>query len=200
MDIKLHFTSWVFPKGHRIRVAVSNSMWPMLWPTPMPMASTLTFGGENGSRVLMPVVPPGEERKPEFKEPAPSPVLAGYETLDAGNSTGYAAITEIEHDPETGEAFGVATNTGATQYPWGIRRFEERIEHRTSDVNPAQTSVVGRYKLTEELQDRTLDFEQTVEFTSDEKNFYLKFHRWALVNGELYAEKTWEEALPRDFQ
>ena len=200
VDIKLHFTSWVFPKGHRIRVAVSNSMWPMLWPTPMPMASTLTFGGENGSRVLMPVVPPGEERKPEFKEPAPSPVLAGYETLDAGNSTGYAAITEIEHDPETGEAFGVATNTGATQYPWGIRRFEERIEHRTSDVNPAQTSVVGRYKLTEELQDRTLDFEQTVEFTSDEKNFYLKFHRWALVNGELYAEKTWEEALPRDFQ
>jgi hypothetical protein len=59
---------------------------------------------------------------------------------------------------------------------------------------------VGRYKLTHELQDRTLDFEQTVEFTSDEENFYLKFHRWALVNGELYAEKTWEEALPRDFQ
>jgi len=200
LDIKLHFTSWVFPKGHRIRVAVSNAMWPMLWPTSMPMASTLTFGGENGSRVLMPVVPPGEERLPEFKEPVPSPVLAGYETLDAGNSTGYAAITEIEHDPETGEAFGVATNTGATRYPWGIERFEEEIEHRTSDANPAQTSVVGRYKQTEELPDRTLDFEQTVEFTSDEKNFYLKFHRWALVNGELYAEKTWEETLPRDFQ
>ena len=200
VDIKLHFTSWVFPKGHRIRVAVSNSMWPMLWPTPMPMASMLTFGGENGSRVLMPVVPPGEETKPEFKAPVANPVLSGYETLDAGNSTGYAAITEIKHDPETGEAFGIATNTGANRYPWGIKRFEEKIEHRTSDVDPAQTSVVGRYKLTHELQDRTLDFEQTVEFTSDEENFYLKFHRWALVNGELYAEKTWEEALPRDFQ
>jgi putative CocE/NonD family hydrolase len=200
VDIKLHFTSWVFPKGHRIRVAVSNSMWPMLWPTPMPMTSMLTFGGENGSRVLMPVVPPGEETKPEFKAPVANPVLSGYETLDAGNSTGYAAITEIKHDPETGEAFGIATNTGANRYPWGIKRFEEKIEHRTSDVDPAQTSVVGRYKLTHELQDRTLDFEQTVEFTSDEENFYLKFHRWALVNGELYAEKTWEEALPRDFQ
>jgi hypothetical protein len=164
------------------------------------MASTLMFGGENGSRVLMPVVPPGDERTPEFKKPVPSPVLSGYETLDAGNSTGYAAITEIKHDPETGEAFGIATNTGANRYPWGIKRFEEKIEHRTSDVDPAQTSVVGRYKLTHELQDRTLDFEQTVEFTSDEENFYLKFHRWALVNGELYAEKTWEEALPRDFQ
>jgi hypothetical protein len=200
LEIKLHFTSWVFPAGHRIRVAVSNSMWPMLWPTPMPMVSTLTFGGENGSRVLMPVIPPGEARIPNFKEPAAGPVLPGYETLDAGNSTGYAAITEIQHDPETGEAFGIATNTGATRYPWGIKRFEEEIEHRTSDANPAQTSVVGRYKLTQELQDRTIDFEQTVEFTSDEKNFNLKFHRWVLVNGELYAEKTWEEALPRDFQ
>ena len=124
----------------------------------------------------------------------------GNETLDSGNSTGYAAITSIEHDAESGEAIGVATNTGATRYPWGIERFEEEIEHRTSDTNPALTSVVGRYKQTEELQDRTLDFEQTVEFRSDEENFYLKFHRWVLVNGELFKEKTWEEVIPRDFQ
>ena len=80
---------------------------------------------------------PGEARKPKFKDPVPSPVLPGYETLDAGNSTGYAATTSIQHDPETGGAFGVATNTGATRCPWGIARFEEDIEHRTSDVNPA---------------------------------------------------------------
>ena len=200
LDINLHFTSWVFPKDHRIRVAVSNSQWPMLWPTALSMASTLAIGGESGARVLMPVVPPGAERKPNFKDPLPGPALPGYETLDSGNSTGYAAITSIEHDPETGEAFGIARNTGATRYPWGVQRFEEEIEHRTSDVNPAQTSVVGRYKLSEELNGRTLEFEQTVEFTSDEEYFYLKFHRWALENGELYAEKTWEESLPRDFQ
>ncbi len=200
LDINLHFTSWVFPKGHRIRVAVSNAQWPMLWPTAMPMTSTLAIGGETGTQVLLPVVPPGKERVPDFKSPVPSPTLAGFETLDAGNITGYAAITSIEHDPATGEAFGVATNTGATRYPWGIERFEEEIEHRTSDANPARTSVTGRYKLIEELKDRTLEFEQTVEFTSDEENFYLNFHRWVLVNGELFKEKTWEETIPRDFQ
>jgi len=200
LDIKLHFTSWVFPKGHRIRVAISNAQWPMLWPTATPMTSTLTMGGDSGSRVLMPVVPAGDERLPNFKNPVPGPVLPGFETLDAGNSSGYAAITSIEHDPASGEAFGIATNTGATRYPWGVERFEEEIEHRTSDVSPAHTSVTGRYKLSEELPDRLLEFEQTVEFTSDEENFYLKFHRWALVNGEKFAEKTWEEVLPRDFQ
>jgi hypothetical protein len=200
LEFKLHFTSWVFPKGHRVRVAISNAQWPMLWPTPIPMSSTLEMGGEGGTRVELPVIPPGENRVPDFVLPEASPVLAGYETLDTGNISGYAAITAIAHDPDTGEAYGVATNTGATRYPWGIERFEEEIEHRTSDTNPAHTSVVGRYKLTEELVDRTLEFEQTVEFHSDAENFNLKFHRWVKVNGELLAEKTWDESIPRDFQ
>jgi putative CocE/NonD family hydrolase len=200
LNIDLHFTSWVFPKGHRIRIAVSNAIWPMLWPTPMQMKSTLAIGGKNGARIDLPVVPPGEEYTPNFKEPSSSPALSGYEVIDSGNISGYAAINSIQHDPDTGEAFGVATNTGATQYPWGIERFEEEIEHRTSDENPAYTSVVGRYKITEELKDRTLDFEQNVEFKSDEDNFYLTFHRWVSVNGELYKEKAWQEVIPRDFQ
>jgi len=200
LNIDLHFTSWVFPKGHRIRIAVSNAIWPMLWPTPMQMKSTLAIGGNNGARIDLPVVPPGEQNAPNFKEPSPNPWLSGYEVIDYGNITGYAAINSIQHDPETGEAFGVATNTGAVRYPWGIERFEEEIEHRTSDENPEHTSVVGRYKITEELKDRTLDFEQNVEFKSDEENFYLTFHRWVSINGELYKEKVWEEVIPRDFQ
>ena len=46
LDIEMQFTSWVFPKGHRIRIAVSNSQWPMFWPTPHPMTSQLHLGGE----------------------------------------------------------------------------------------------------------------------------------------------------------
>ncbi len=200
LDVELHFTSWVFPEGHRVRVAVSNSQWPMLWPTPYPMETTLATGGEEGSRVVLPVVPPGEERRPDFEPPLPGPVLAGYETLDSGNITGYAAITSIGRDPETGEASGLARNSGASRYPWGIERFEEEIEHRTSDTNPAATSVTGRYKLTEELEGRTLEFEQTVEFRSDEKNFHLRFQRWVLENGKRVREKSWDETIPRDYQ
>ena len=200
LNIDLHFTSWVFPRDHRIRIAISNAQWPMLWPTPMQMTSTLTIGGKNGARIDLPVVPPGEEYTPNLKEPSVSPTLSGYEVLDSGGAGGYAAIYSIQHDPETGGAFGVATSAGATQSPWGIERFEEEIEHRTSDENPAYTSVIGRYKITEELKDRTLDFEQNVEFRSDPENFYFTFHRWVSINGELYKEKVWQEVIPRDFQ
>jgi putative CocE/NonD family hydrolase len=200
LDIEMQFTSWVFPRGHRIRLAVSNSQWPMLWPTPFPMTTTLALGGEEGARLLLPVVPPADRPAPVFEMPAENPEMAGFETLDAGNVSGYGEIKRVERDAKTGEAFGVATNTGGTRYPWGIERFEERIEHRTNDLNPAKTSVTGAYVLTEELEDRTLRFEQEVEFSSDAVNFRLIFKRRVKLNGEVIHEKEWDEVIPRDYQ
>src|SRR5262249_42167570 len=49
LDIEMHLTTWVFPKGHRIRVAISNALWPMILPTPYPMSTTLQLGGGDGS-------------------------------------------------------------------------------------------------------------------------------------------------------
>ena len=119
---------------------------------------------------------------------------------DISNDYLYYYEKSIEIDPNTEEAFGVARNSLATKYPWGVELYQEEIEHRTSDANPALTSVVGKYKISHELKDRTLDFHQNVEFKSDEENFYLVFHRWVLVNGELFREKVWKDTIPRDFQ
>ena len=199
LNIELHFTSWIFNEGHRIRVAISNAQWPMLWPSSLPVNTSLEIGGE-GTYINLPIMPSGKIETPNFKEPRANPTLRGYEVLDAGNITGYAAISSIQNDPDTGEKFGLATNSGATKYPWGVERYEEEIEHRTYDNNPANTTVLGRYKITEELKDRTLDFEQNVEFSSDEENFYLSFHRWVSVDGQLHKKKVWYKIIPRDFQ
>jgi hypothetical protein len=200
LDIELQFTSWVFPKGHRIRLAVSNGQWPMFWPTPYAMTSKLIHGGEQGSRIELPVIPPGERAGPDFLPPAENPSLPGFETLDSGNVSGYGEIEAVRRDPETGEAYGVATNSGATRYPWGLETFEERIEHRTSDRDPSITSVTGTYALTQELSDRTLRFEQDVVFSSDRENFRLRFVRRLKVDGEVIREKEWDQLIPRDFQ
>ncbi|MBT6210157.1 MAG: CocE/NonD family hydrolase, partial [Woeseia sp.] len=85
LDIEMHFTSWVFPVGHRIRMSVSNAQWPMLWPTPYPMTTTLRLG-EGGSYVDLPVVPKGDRRTPAFLPPASNPSYPGYESIDTGNS------------------------------------------------------------------------------------------------------------------
>ncbi len=72
LDIEMHLTSWVFPKGHRIRVAVSNALWPMMLPTPYAMTTSLELGGSDGSRVVLPVVPEHGVTPPAFSPPEPS--------------------------------------------------------------------------------------------------------------------------------
>ena len=164
----------MFSPGHRIRFAVTNAMWPMLWPTPHPMTTTLRVaaapvipvaGGaakSNGVTCLvLPTIPPeavaasgsasaatiaATSALPAFWEPEPpvSPGLPGtWGALDGGNTSGYGEIDSIEHDAASGESYGVATNTTAQQYPWGTERFEEAIEHRTFNAEPAKTSVTG---------------------------------------------------------
>ena len=200
LEIEMHFTSWVFPKGHRIRFAINNAQWPMLWPTPYQMTTTLAIGGVEGARVALPVVPPADRPVPKFKLPEEGPSLPDYASVDSGNVSGYAEIKSIQRDEQSGAAFGIATNATSFRYPWGLEHFEERLEHRTSDLNPAETSVIGIYAVAIDLKDRTIRMEQNVVFKSDLKNFHMNFIRRFKVNGETLHEKQWNETFPRDFQ
>ena len=149
---------------------------------------------------MLPVVPPAERPTPQFQSPLPDPQLPGYEVLDSGNVSGYAEVEGVQADPETGEAYVRAGNTGSQRFPWGVETFRETLEHRTSDHTPANTSVKGSYSLSYDLPDRTLEFEQDVRFESDEKNFRLHFQRRLKVDGKLQHSRQWDETIPRDFQ
>jgi predicted acyl esterase len=121
LKVDMHFTSWVFPKGHRIRLAINNALWPMLWPTPDMMTTALHLGG--GSRLSLPVVPFARRPVPAFLPPATNPTMPGFETLDTGTSSGYGEISSVDRNPQSGAANVTATNTGGTRYPWGTERY-----------------------------------------------------------------------------
>jgi predicted acyl esterase len=200
LDVEMHFTSWVFSPGHRIRFAVSNAQWPMLWPTPHLMTSSLYLGGEDGTRFLLPVVPAGEERAPQFLPVAQSAQLEGYESLETATSSGFGEVETVTRDLRNGDALAVATNASATRFPWGIQSTQERIEHRTSDQHPESTSMSGDFEIKMELGNRVLLLEGESVFSSDLDNFYLKYTRRLSENGELLRERTWSKTFARDHQ
>ena len=200
LEIEMHFTSWIFPKGHRIRFAVGNAQWPMLWPTPHPMTTTLHLGGEGGTRVLLPGVPFEERPRPKFLPPAEDPELPGYESLDDGTPSGYGEVSSIDRNPRTGAAKVVATNGGAVRYPWGTERYRETITHETHDKKPEDTSVRGSHRMVVELEGRTLVWEAELTFRSDLDNFYYTYTRRLLENGAIVREKTWNDTILRDYQ
>jgi len=200
LNIEMHFTSWVFPKDHRIRISISNAQWPMLWPSPYPMTTSLQLGGPEAAHIILPRVPPGPGATPSFEPIAASETASGFESLDSGNPSGYGEIETVVRNKRTGEAQVVLTNSGSTRYPWGLETYKERIEHKTSDPNPENTSVVGSYELEMKQGDRVLLWEAESSFTSDADNFYYQFVRRVSENGELVRTKTWMKEIPRDHQ
>jgi uncharacterized protein len=52
MKIKLDDIAWRVPKGHKLRVAISTSYFPMMWPAPEPVKLTLFAGA---STVSLPI-------------------------------------------------------------------------------------------------------------------------------------------------
>lgn len=201
LEIELHFTSWVFPKGHRIRFAVSNAQWPMIWPTPYPATTTLLMGA-SATRLVLPVVPKGPERsKPEFRPiPAEEKGLPGFEAIDLGTPSGYGEIESVDRNPRTGAAKVVATSTRGLRFPWGDQYQKESITHRAEDGKPESASVKGEYSTEVRLKDRVLRWECVVEMKSDRQNFYYETTRRLSKDGALVREKTWKETFPRDFQ
>jgi putative CocE/NonD family hydrolase len=66
VEIKLFMVAHRFKRGHRIRIALSESLWPLVWPSPQ--IATLTF--ELGtSSIVLPV-------RPATKSEAPFPIPA----------------------------------------------------------------------------------------------------------------------------
>lgn len=201
LPIEMHATSWVVPAGHRLRLSVTNAQWPMIWPTPWPMETSL-YTGVSGTRLVLPVVPAGHSTAAPAWVPvaANDPPLAGYEWLESGTPSGFGEVSRVERDPRSGRARVIATSATERRLPWGRESNSEVITHETSDARPDSTTVRGEYQTTVRLADRTLRWEVEVLVRSDSTTFHYLHVRRLRRDGALIREKRWEASIPRDHQ
>ncbi len=200
LEYDLHFTSWVFPKGHRIRLAVNNALWPMIWPTPYAMTTTLDVEGANASHIVLPVVPESDRTGPEFLPPAKDPELPGYSSLDLAEESisGYAETRSIERIPVSSKTRIKSWGASGSVHLGTTIKYSEEMVHEAHDKDPARASVTCMTRYTIELDNRTLILEGDLTFTSDPEVFLYVYTRRVLEDGQLLRERTWEEAIPRD--
>ncbi|MCZ6472642.1 MAG: CocE/NonD family hydrolase [SAR324 cluster bacterium] len=97
VNLPLYFAAHGFQAGHRIRVALSTSYWPIIWP--MPEAATVTLY-TGVSSLLLPVRPqrPEDDAGSPFGEPEAAMPLARTILREPHMER------EVTHDPATGEA------------------------------------------------------------------------------------------------
>ncbi len=199
ISFNLHLASWVFPKDHRIRIAVSNALWPMNWPTPYPMTTSLMLGGNEPSSVILPRVPVHGPTAPAFAPPEPVEAPEGINTV-GGSDWAWPGEWTVLRDEERQRSTGVWKGKVAEIYPWGRFDHTERLQYDIDDAHPDLARVQGDSESIQVLKDRTLTWRGHLDVSSDAHTFFYKYTRTLLRDGVLVRTKTWEEPIPRDHQ
>jgi hypothetical protein len=199
LSLDLHLASWVFPKGHRIRVAVSNALWPMNWPTPYPMTTSVMLGGEAASRIVLPRVPVHGPAAPALAAPEPieaPPQIKGI----GGGGAAWPGEWTVLRDEARQHSTVIWKGKTAVSYPWGRFDHSEQLTYDVDDAHPDVARVQGDSQYIQAVKDHVLTWRGRLDVSSDARTFFYKYTRTLLRDGEVIRTRTWEEPIPRDHQ
>ena len=195
--VQLRGAGYRFGAGHRIRLSLASSAWPVIWPSPLPAEFVLHGGGATPSRLILPVVPevggPGDVLPPAFKTTPP----------DAPDvSLGGAADEprwEILEDVIDGSVTVTIHDGGSDALHDGRRLYAaETIWLTARNDDPA------RALLDADVVYRWWEHEHTIEIrarstqASDATAFDLSVDLEVDLDGTSFFTRRWEERIPRD--
>src|SRR5215472_159405 len=192
MPLELHLTSWVFGRGHKIRLSVSNAMWPMIWPTPYPATATVRCS-ETGTRLVLPVVPAESSPVPAFPVAGPAEYPAGVRSWGDMVPAGWNLLRD-----DAGTATTWWRGTSGTEFEWGRVVDEESLRYQVNDADPAHATARGEARTEIHLADRLLSFSSVLELHSDEQALRYRYRRELRKDGVLVRERAWEREFIRD--
>ena len=195
LPLELHVTSWVFPRGHRVRLALSNAMWPMIWPTPHLATATVRLGPD-GTRLVLPVVPAdpaGGQPNPAFGKPGPAEQPQGVRA--------WGEMLPVRWTLRRGDT-GATTiwwrGTTGTEFPWGRVVDEEYLRYSVHDAQPAGASAHGEARTEIHAGGRLLIATSVLDLGGDEESLRYSYRRELRRDGILIRERGWERRYPRD--
>lgn len=185
LDIDLRPVAHRFSAGSRIRLSLSESAWPVIWPSPATPTFTLPVGK---SFISLPV------RDPEAA-PAPFPIP---------ETTG-AAQAGAAYSPLLPDAFGrVRLSNKTPPYPYKVAGADIELSSYRDEASEitAGDPLSSLWRQTAVSSWKRDGWECRVEasytLTSDATAFHLTETLKAWSNGESIATKTHEATTPRD--
>jgi putative CocE/NonD family hydrolase len=195
LNVKLHFTTYTFSPGHKIRVVVSNSLFPMLWPTPYQMITRLAAGNDSSSIVLPFVSSVGEPSDFLLK---PADLSKPKDLQDLGGQLGDPPQPSVKKQ----SGWVITDQTEDKSWSIGNNKYveHESISYRVNERDPASAGFTGKGSISIEMPKTKIDIFTTINIESDLRYFYAEVMREIKENGKLTAKKKWKEKIKRDFQ
>ncbi len=195
-DVNLHFTTYTFAKGHRIRITVSNAQFPMLWPTPYLLPTKLAVG-EGVSSVKLPFLTARGGPVDYLLKPVDLPVPADFKRYSGAN------LGDAPPPMVSREGKWVKVRQEEDQH-WEIGDTvffdREAVTYRVDPKNPASAGFEGDGYVSIDHDGRKIEIATEIDVESDAKDFHIKTHRTISENGVVKGDKTFTRTIPRDFQ
>ncbi|MFJ2583600.1 CocE/NonD family hydrolase [Streptomyces sp. NPDC087538] len=196
VTFELNGIGHTFPPGHRIRLAVSSSYWPWIWPQAGSVGFVLDA---DGSLVELPVRRSVEDPAIRFKEPEQSePLGVVYPvTLDEQRPERLVVrdVAKGEWRLEVDPRYG-----GTRVYPDGLEFTEDALETYTIQENDplsARTRSDWAIRLHRPEMAWDVRIETRSEIGADDTDFITSDEVVCKEGGEVVFHRTWEKRIPR---
>jgi uncharacterized protein len=195
VEVPCYFTAHRFKKGNRIRVAITESIWPMLWPSPRPVTLEITTGASHLSLPIRPNETESESMpiailrdRVRTRVQATSAELKNYTITQTGpDAEGRVMLHKRLRDPpETLTDIGTTMSGGSDWY----------MSIKEGDPNSSIWKLEWFSRLKRKGWDTSL--RSTLELTSTEAEFRMRESIHALEGDKIVFERRWDHAIKRD--
>jgi len=184
-----------FAAGNRIRVAVSTSYWPLVWPSPEPVTLKIFTGA---SRLELPA------REPRAEDAMLRPFAA---------SEGAEPLAKTYHRPSKGRRWverdiGAGTSTYCIEEDMGRSTIEhigletdfvQRESYRIRDDDPLSAEIEIVYSIAIGRGDWKTRSETRTVMRADKTHFIIEASLDAYEGDKQLVSRRWDERIPRDF-
>ncbi|PVD01818.1 peptidase S15 [Streptomyces sp. CS090A] len=193
--VTLNGVAQAFPPGHRIRLSLSTSYWPLVWPAPEPALLTVH---EDGAALTLPVRPteePDGMPQASFGEPEgcrPPPVTRLTEPEQAWN----VSRSLVDYH----SALDIVKDRGRQRYEDNGIEVGLRACERYTSVADDFASLSGRSAWTMTFSRAGWDVrvETSTVLTSSADTFTVDATLDGYEDGRRVFSRTWNETVPRN--
>jgi hypothetical protein len=193
VTVPLKHVAQRFPAGHRIRLAVSTSYFPLILPAPEPVTLTLH---SHGSALILP------ERRPSPQDgqlaafgPAEAAPAAEVEVLEEGETA-----WRICRDAITGRVeMRISDGDGTILFLRnGLAVREQGHEKFSVDGDDVTTATVSaEWELGLSRGDWSMLSRTWSELSGEPEHFRIRARQMVWEGDDLVDEREWDELIPR---
>jgi hypothetical protein len=189
--VPMRATAYRFLPGHRIRLAIASSAWPVIWPSPFPAEHAIHLAD---SRLVLPRLPAGAATLPV---PPFKTTPAGIR--EVGGSTEEPPSWRVTDDVIDGSVTVTSSEFGEMILPGGRTSLYagERLEMTARDDDPAHARLHNDvvYRLRDQGSEILVEASGTIRST--ETDFHMNVGLRVTLDGAPFFERGWLETIAR---